>query len=109
MATKNCLLESDRQDRRAVQLQRLDRRSRRCRLPQQDGFGPLEVLRPDVAARIEQLDLVTGLRIDGALSSGFAQRARHTSQREIPSVGLSTGTDGLDMIDVERRFLTFLG
>jgi hypothetical protein len=109
MATAGGFLLSDGEDQRAVHCERCyrDAAGRRQR---RDALAFLaEVLRPGLRSRVEQGELLAGVRIGGRLLCPLPQRTRNASQRQVVERGRSPGRARDDVIDVKRRFLSVLG
>lgn len=66
---------------------------------------PAEMKPPRISAGIEQRKLPTRVRVDGGLPRAFAKRTGDASESQIFEGCSSAGTDGNDVIGMERRLL----
>ena len=79
------------------------------RLPDKTNPFPAEMFVPVSEPRIVQCRLFAGLRVSCCLASGFSERTRDTGQGQVLQICLPAGSHGDDMVNMKRRFLSFLG
>lgn len=108
MPIDGSLLLSNREDERPVKIERLNCCAPRRRETVNSDSLPIEVLRPNVTARVEYRNFVASVRVDGSHLSALAQRARNASERQVVGCGKAASGHRFNMINMEGCLLSDL-
>ena len=95
MPTDGSLLLSNREHERPVKIECLNSRAACRRKTDQCDPLPGEVLRPNVAARVEYWNFVASVGVDGSLFSALSKRAGDASERQLSAAVIPPRVTGL--------------
>jgi hypothetical protein len=108
MAPVQRFLLSDRQRQRTIHAQRGHGSAPNVCNPRQADAVPAEMNPPGIPTWMEQRHFFAAPWVDRGLTCSLAQRAGHTSEREVIQESCAARGCRNDVVEMKNRFLTFL-